>query len=123
MSNRKSLPIIDAAYNLALEINQAVIKFPRHQRPGLGRRMEEASFELLASLVKARYLKAADPDKAALLVRASQALDTLRLLVRMSKDLEHLPTKRYEELARMMREVGRMLGGWQKSTKPPVPAE
>ena len=112
---RKSLPIIDAAYNLALEINQAVIKFPRHQRPGLGRRMEEAAFDLVAALVKARYLKAADPAKAALLVRASQALDTLRLLVRMSKDLRYLPPKRYEELARMMREVGRMLGGWQKS--------
>ena len=57
VSGRKSLPIIDAAYGLALEINQAVVKFPRHQRPGLGRRMEEAAFELLASLVKARYLR------------------------------------------------------------------
>ena len=112
---RKSLPIIDAAYNLALEINQAVIKFPRHQRPGLGRRMEEAAFDLVAALVKARYLKAADPAKAALLIRASQALDTLRLLVRMSKHLRYLPPKRYEDLARTMREVGRMLGGWQKS--------
>jgi len=112
---RKSLPIIDAAYNLALEINRAVIKFPRHQRPGLGRRMEEAAFELLASLVKARYLKASNPDKAAHLVQASQALDTLRLLIRMAKDLTYLPTRRYEELSRTMREVGRMLGGWQKS--------
>jgi len=116
VSHPKSLPIIEAAYSLALDTNRAVVKFPRHQRPGLGRRLEEAAFELLAALVKARYLQATDPAKAALLVQASQALDTLRILVRMAKDLEHLPLKRYEELSRTMRDVGRMLGGWQKST-------
>ena len=71
MPGRKSLPIIDAAYRLALEINQAVIKFPRHQRPGLGRRMEQAAFDLLAALVKARYLKTG--EKAAALDQASQS--------------------------------------------------
>ena len=109
----KSLPIIDLAYRLTLELNQAVVKLPRHQRPGLGRRMEEAAFDLLAALVKARYLKA--DAKAAALSQGSQSLDTLRLQVRMAHDLEHLPTPRYEELSRMMGEVGRMLGGWQKS--------
>ena len=116
MSHPKSLPIIEAAYRLALDTNQAVVKLPRHQRPGLGRRMEAAAFDLLAALVKARYLRATDPTKAAFLVQASQALDTLRLLVRMAKDLQHLPIQRYEELARTMREVGRMLGGWRKRT-------
>ena len=60
-----------------------------------------------------RYVKA--DAKAVALTRGSQALDALRLLVRMAHDLEHLPTKRYEELSSMMGEVGRMLGGWRKS--------
>ncbi len=54
----KPLPIIDAAYRLAIEINQAVVKYPRHQRPGLGRRMEEAALDLLELLVEAQYLSA-----------------------------------------------------------------
>jgi hypothetical protein len=110
----KSLPIIDLAYRLMLEINQAVVKLPRHQRPGMGRWLEEAAFDLLAARVKERYLRA--EAKAAALSQGSQALDTLRLLVRMAHDLAHLSTSRYEELSRMMGEAGRMLGGWQKST-------
>jgi hypothetical protein len=109
----KSLPIIDLAYRLTLEVNQAVVKLPRRQRPGLGRRMEEAAFDLLAALVDARYVKT--DAKAAALSRGSRALDTPRLLLGMAHYLEHLPIKRYEELSRMMGEVGRMLGGWQKS--------
>jgi hypothetical protein len=31
----KSLPIFDLTYRLTLKINQAVVKLPRHQRPGL----------------------------------------------------------------------------------------
>lgn len=45
MSNDKSLPIIDMAYELVLQINRVVVRFPRHQRLGLGRRMEEAAFD------------------------------------------------------------------------------
>ena len=113
VSGRIALPIIDAAYRLALEINQAAVESACHQRPGLGRLMEEAGLGVLASLAKARCLKATDPAKAALLVQASQAPDAPRLPVRMSRDLEHLPFKPYEELARTMREVGGiMVGGW-----------
>jgi hypothetical protein len=35
----KSLPIFDPAYRLTLEINQAVVKLPQHQRPGLEDRL------------------------------------------------------------------------------------
>jgi hypothetical protein len=101
------------ACRLTLEVKQAVVKLPQYQRPGLGRRMEEAAYDLLAGLVDAQHVKA--DTKAAALKRGSQALDTPRPLLRMAHDLEHLPTKRYEELSRMMGEVGRMLGGWRKS--------
>jgi hypothetical protein len=56
----KSLPIIDLTYRLVLELNRAVGEFPRNQRPGLGRRIEEAAFDLLAALVAARYRTGAD---------------------------------------------------------------
>ena len=51
-----------------------VVKLPRHQRPGLRRRLEEAAFDLLTALVKARYLKA--DTRAAAISQGSQALDT-----------------------------------------------
>ncbi len=35
----------------------------------------------------------------------------------MSFDLGYLPVKRYEELSKILKDAGRMLGGWQKSVK------
>ena len=113
MTDRKSQPIIDAAYRLAIEINQAVVKYPRHQRSGLGRRMEEAALDLLELLVEAQYLNV--ERKREVLASALRILDRLRLLMRMSAELAYLPMTRYEEMAKTMREVGRMLGGWQKN--------
>jgi hypothetical protein len=46
------------AYRLTLEINQAMVKLPQRQRPGLGRRLEESAFDLPAALVKVRFLRA-----------------------------------------------------------------
>jgi hypothetical protein len=108
----KSLPIIDLAYRLVIEINRTVGEFPGNQRRGLGRRSEAAAFALLEALVADRYRGGA--EKQSPLASASLALDRLRLLIRMAFDLHGLSPARYEELARMEREIGRMLGGWQK---------
>ena len=78
----------------------------------MGRRTEAAGFDLLEELVAARYRSSAEKQK--LLSNASQALDRLRLLICMAFDLRSLSPARYEELSRMEREIGRMLGGRQK---------
>ena len=115
MNQDKSLPIIEVAYRLALQLNKVVVKFPRHQRPGFGRRIEETAFNFLEALTAARYRGLG--NKANLLTHASNYLDNLRLSVRMSFDLGYLPNKSYEELSKVIAEAGRMLGGWQKSQK------
>ena len=81
------------------------------------RRGEAAAFDLLEAPGAARYARG--PEKQAHLAGASQALDRLRLLIRMATDLRRLAAARYEELSRMEREVGRLLGGRRKSAAPP----
>jgi len=117
MPSDASLPIIDLTYRLVLEVDRAVGEFPRSQRPGLGRRGEAAAFDLLEALGAARYGRG--PGRQAHLARASQALDRLRLRLRMAFDLRCVAAARYEELSGMEREVGRMLGGRRKSAPPP----
>ena len=41
------------------------------------------------------------------------------MLLRMASGLRRLSAAHCEELSRMEREVGRMLGGWRKSAAPP----
>lgn len=44
-------------------------------------------------------------------------VDKLKTLVRLSKDLGFLPFKKYKILTAYIVEIGKMVGGWIKSTK------
>jgi len=46
--------------------------------------------------------------------RADVQLETLRLLLRLAKDLTFLSFKKYEAVVKMLDELGRLLGDWQK---------
>ncbi len=50
-----------------------------------------------------------------LLEKASQKLDLLKVLIRLTKDLKILDNKKYLEIQKRIREIGKMLGGWIKS--------
>lgn len=45
------------------------------------------------------------------------AVDLLRAYIRLGRDLGYLPSRRYEHWARLVDEIGRMVGGWIKSMK------
>jgi len=117
MPSDRLLPIVDLTYRLVLEVDRVGGDFPRNQRPGLGRRGEAAAFDLLEALGAARYGRG--PEKQARLAGASEALDRLRLLLRMATGMRYLSAAHCEDLSRMEREVGRMLGGRRKSAAPP----
>lgn len=53
------------------------------------------------------------------LEKASNKLNVLRFFVRLSKDVKLLDTRKYIGLQEKLDEIGRMLGGWIKSTKTP----
>lgn len=114
---RKQPPVLHDAYDLALALYREVPKFPKAQRFVLGQRIEHASLEVLFGVAAA-----ADADaRAASLRRASEALDQLRLLVRLAADLGFLPGARHEALVQRIDPLGRQIGGWLKWT-PEAPA-
>jgi len=56
-------------------------------------------------------------EKLSVLVRASMKLNLLRTFVRLLKDTSVINAKKYIFLQANMDEIGRMLGGWIRSTK------
>lgn len=54
-------------------------------------------------------------EKIILLKKASVKFDILKIFVRLLKDLNILDSKKYTDLQTRLQEMGRMLGGWQKS--------
>ncbi len=108
------LLVIDKVYDLVLWSCRRIAKFPRSHRFTLGERMEVRLYELLETLLRAKYNR----EKAGLLHQANMELELLRFQFRLAKDLECLNMKSYEHAARSVNEIGQMVGGWLKQARP-----
>lgn len=107
---RRPPPLLSDVYDLTLDLYRLVPSFPKAQRFVLGQRIEHASLDVLFGIDAAND-KAA---RSASLARASRALDELRLLVRLAKDLGFVSLDRHEGLAIRFDGLGRQLGGWAR---------
>jgi hypothetical protein len=114
-AGRDEMLVVARTYDLLLWLLPVIAKIPRVHRFTLGERIENLVFEVLESLVEAKYGR----EKLAPLNRANLALEKLRFLVRICKDFRYLNIRRYEYLSGRINEVGKLVGGWihqQKGT-------
>ena len=84
--------------------------FPKSQRFVLARRVDDAVLDVHEALIAAGKTQRAERRRN--LLQADIRLEQLRLHWRMCQTLELVPLGRYEHGARMIDEVGRLLGGW-----------
>ncbi len=106
------LVIFEKTYQLILWLYPAVRKFPKAQRFVLGQQIENTALEILRGIIRANT----EREKLPHLKRVSVDLDTLRILLRLSKDLEFLSVRQYGFAAERVNEVGKLLGGWMRSS-------
>lgn len=111
---------LDDFYRWLLWAVPQVNKFPRDHRFTLGDRIIGWGYDVLELLVQASYAPAA--KQAALVARANERLDVLRLLLRLAADLGVLSPRRYEHGTRGLVSIGKQLGGWKKSAVAGRPA-
>lgn len=105
--------VVERTYDLLLWLLPKVEKFPRSFRFSVGDRAVVVGLDLLLVLVEAAY----SAEKRDLLETANRKANGLRYLVRLAKDLRLLPPDSYGFAAGRIDEVGRMIGGWQKSVR------
>ena len=106
----KESPIFTRTYDLLRWLIPATVKFPREQRFVLAERVQRNALGFHEALMEAALSREPGP----ILLRADVALAKLRVQMRLCHDLQLLTLKQYEHAARMMDEVGRLLGGWRK---------
>jgi hypothetical protein len=111
MQAKPALAVIVKTYDLVLWACHHVGRFPRNHRFVLGERLEGTLYDLLETLVEARYTK----ERQALLYRANKKLEVLRFQVRLAKDLNCLEKNGYIFASKLVDEIGRLVGGWLKS--------
>ena len=100
------------AYTLWFAILQ---DFSRIHRFTLGGKIESYFLELLECIFIALYLP--PTQKIAQLTVAISKLDGVKFFLQLAWENKYIPPKKYIELSEQLNEIGRMLGGWIKSTK------
>lgn len=88
--------------------------FPKKDRYTLGQKCEAVLLELLESIVVASNLS--KQQKLPVLQNASTKVDLLRVFFKLGKDLKVIENNKYVVLDRDLSEIGKMLGGWIKTT-------
>ena len=105
--------VVGRTYDLVLWLLPKVEKFPRSYRFSVGDRLVSFVLDLLLLLVEAAY----SSDKLRSLDAASVKVNGVRYLLRVSKDLRLVSQDSYAFAAEHLEEIGRMVGGWQRSVR------
>ena len=118
MAGRKrneELVVIAHTYDLILWSCNHTTKFPRNHRFVLGERIERNLYDLLETLIGAKYSRA----RTELLQRANLLLEILRFQMRLAKDLQCLKIDSYGFATKAIDDIGKLVGGWLKSDTQP----
>jgi len=105
------LPILTKTYDLVLWSCHHTSRFPKQHRFVLGERIERRLYDLLETLLQARYTR----ERSGLLRQANLSLEVLRFQLRLAHDLQCLRTNSYGHACRLLLEIGKMIGGWLKA--------
>ena len=86
---------------------------PKKDKYALGAKCEQYIISVLELLLETSYLP--KDAKRATLLKANNKFETLKVLIRLLKDLKIIDAKKYIVLQTFIQEIGRMLGGWMKT--------
>ena len=104
--------IVKKAYEFSKWLLQHTGKFPKSYRFSVAVRMENTVLDFTEQVAVANMRS----NRIALLKQADENLTRLRLLLRLSHDMQFLNLKSYEYGSSQIAELGKMLGGWMKKT-------
>lgn len=108
----QDLIIFQKVYDLILWMYPLINKFPKNQRFVLGQQLENTLLEILKGTIQANQ----ERNKLEILKQVSINLDKFRILYRLAKDLRFMSVRQYQFGAEKINEVGKILGGWMKSS-------
>lgn len=111
---RPEMPIFVRTFDLLTWLLPVTNHFPRAHRHSFTRRLLGAAFDLRERLEEANLRRGA--ARLERLDLADEALARVRVYLRLAHKWGWLSTGQYEHVARMVVEIGRLLGGWRKAS-------
>ena len=104
-------PLYTRSYCLTKELVQRCAQFPRHYRPSLGSKLEQAAMELTTTIMTA-FVQPGSRSQA--LQQADEMLNRVRLALRLSKDIGLFTSNQHSIFAKEVADIGALLGAWRK---------
>jgi hypothetical protein len=106
--NMNELPIVQKTYDLIKWYVPILNRLPRSHKFSLGDLITTELYDLLKTIIVARYAK----EKLTILEPLNGTVDLLRHQTRLMLDFELMKPDRYEYSSKLIVEVGTQLGGW-----------
>ena len=107
------LPVIQKTYDLIKWYSPIINRMPKHHKFGLGDRIAGYLYDIMESLIIARYTK----DKISILETLNAKLDILRHQSRLLLDFNLIEEERYIYINAQLQEIGNEIGGWLRYQK------
>lgn len=111
----QEMPIFTRTFDFLTWLLPATNHFPRAHRFTFTQRLLDAAFDLREELEAANHRQG--KERLAHLRAADEALDRVRVYIRLAAKWEWLSEGQYKHVAVMVAEIGRLLGGWHKVTQ------
>jgi len=113
--NDLDIPILKRSYDLYKEFYNLRLTVPKQDRYVLWQKCENTLITVLEGILLAS--QQSKIEKLPTLERTSVKLNFLKVCVRLMKDVKAINSKNYIIVEANLDEIGKMLGGWIKSTK------
>jgi len=109
------IPIFKKAYELYKFLHAIRNGIAKQDRYTIFLRCENLNLKVVEGILEASRLS--QIKKLPVLEKTSLKLNFLRFFIRLMKDVKSINLKQYAQLEERIDEIGRMLGGWIRSTK------
>lgn len=114
--NTPEMVIFTRTFDLLVWLLPSTHHLPRTHRHSFTQRLLDAAFDLRERLEEANLRRGA--ARLERLDRADEALARTRLYLRLGMRLGWYSAGQHEHAAKLLVEIGRLLGGWRKATSP-----
>jgi hypothetical protein len=109
--SRTQSPIFIKTYDFLLWLIPLTLKFPKSQRFLLAERLGNMALNFYDLILDAVMEPGRQDER---LEVADRLLTKIRLYVRLSHDLQCISPGQFQHAARLMDEIGRLVGGWKR---------
>jgi len=110
-----TIPLVHTTYEYYKLFHQFIKLFPKSEKYSLGERIEKTILDALELALRAAY--ATRGERVPLLKELDAKVQLLKTLTRLAHEIRAMDDKKYLALQEKLQEMGKMVGGWLRSTR------